>query len=147
MHGVGLQAASDKLTIQGSILGSPPFISPEQALGKSQIDARADIYSLGGLAYFLVTGQAPFVRETAMELLMAHVHDPVVPPRELRPELPPDLEDLILRSLSKSPNQRFGEIGDLDEALADCEGANDWDSRQARQWWGSLRSAREPALA
>ena len=77
------QDDSDKLTIQGTILGSPPFISPEQALGKNQVDSRTDIYSLGGLGYFLLTGQPPFVRQTAMALLVAHVHEAVTPPREL----------------------------------------------------------------
>lgn len=146
VQGIGLQAESDKLTIQGSILGSPPYISPEQALGKSQVDPRTDIYSLGGLAYFLVTGQAPFLRETAMELLMAHVHDRVLPPRELRPDLPSDLEEVILRCLSKSPNARYAEIQDLDDALADCADAKEWDHEQATHWWNEQGSARQPAL-
>jgi serine/threonine-protein kinase len=67
----GDTADSNKLTMQGTILGSPPFIAPEQATGKSQVDGRADIYSLGGLGYFLLTGQPPFVRNSAMELLVA----------------------------------------------------------------------------
>src|SRR5947209_11230527 len=83
VHSVSLAGPgdSDKLTIQGTILGSPPFISPEQAKGKSDVDSRTDIYSLGGLGYFLLTGQPPFVRNSAMELLVAHLHESVAPPR------------------------------------------------------------------
>ncbi|MFO0965928.1 MAG: serine/threonine-protein kinase [Gemmataceae bacterium] len=135
VQGFGLQGGSDRLTIQGTILGSPPFMSPEQALGKAAIDARTDIYSLGGLAYFLVTGQTPFQRETAMEYLMAHIHDAVTPPRELRPELPPDLEEIILRCLAKKPEDRYARIEEVDRALADCVSSDDWDGERAREWW------------
>ncbi len=70
---------ADRLTQHGTIIGSPPFMSPEQAAGKSGLDARSDIYSLGAVAYYLLTGQPPFVRETAMMMLMAHAYEPVVP--------------------------------------------------------------------
>jgi serine/threonine-protein kinase len=131
----GVKAGADRLTIEGTILGSPPYMSPEQALGKERIDARTDIYSLGGLAYYLVTGQPPFSGETAMELLMAHVHTPVTSPRELRPELPPDLEDVILRCLGKKPDDRYEDVRALDGALAECQDADGWDPEQARMWW------------
>jgi serine/threonine-protein kinase len=138
--GLGSQDDSGKLTIQGTILGSPPFISPEQAMGKSHthIDSRTDIYSLGGLGYFLLTGQPPFVRESAMALLVAHLHDPVLPPRELRPDTPHDLEDVLLKCLSKNPQDRYPDAISLDKALAACGAADYWDSEQAACWWSSL---------
>ncbi len=128
-------SGSDKLTMQGAILGSPNYISPEQASGKNRIDSRTDIYSLGALAYFLVTGQTPFVRETAMELLAAHMKDEPTPPRQLRPELPHDLEEVILMCLRKNPDDRFGDAESLDLALAACDAADQWDEYRARDWW------------
>lgn len=144
VHSHGLGKESSKLTVQGSILGSPPYMSPEQALGKNMIDARTDIYSLGGLAYFLLTGQAPFTRETTMETLVAHVHEPVTPPADHRPELPVDLQEVVLRCLNKDPEQRFAEVQSLDRALADCECIDHWDAERAADWW---RRSRETANA
>ena len=148
VHNVDLGHGSgpDKLTVQGTVLGSPPFISPEQAMGKVHIDGRTDIYSLGGLGYFLLTGQAPFVRDSAMELLVAHVHDAVPPVRELRPEVPHDLEAVLLKCLSKDPADRFADAGSLDRALAACAAADSWDADQAALWWANLESAHEESL-
>src|ERR1017187_6281359 len=108
----------DKLTMVGAILGSTNYLSPEQATGKGPIDGRTDIYSVGALAYFLVTGQTPFVRDTAMELIAAHLKDEVQPPRLLRPDLPADLEEVILMCLRKNPDDRFPDAESLDLALA-----------------------------
>jgi serine/threonine-protein kinase len=132
---LGLGDRVDRLTVQGAVLGSPPFISPEQTLNKASVDGRTDIYSLGGLGYFLLTGQAPFVRETIMELLMAHVHDDVVPPRKLRAEIPDDLEGILLRCLEKKPEDRFADIVKLEHALARCSVADDWNAERAEEWW------------
>src|ERR1019366_3394770 len=110
-------------------------ISPEQARGKGPIDPRTDIYSLGALAYFLVTGQTPFVRDTAMELLAAHMKDEVVPPRQVRPEVPQDLEDVIMMCLRKNPYERFADAEGLDLALAACDAADRWDADRAKDWW------------
>ncbi len=126
---------SEKLTVLGAILGSPNFISPEQAAGRGQVDARTDIYSLGALAYFLVTGQTPFVRDTAMELLAAHMKDEPIAPRQLRPEIPQDLEEVILMCLRKSPEDRIADADSLDLALAACDAAEEWDAARAREWW------------
>jgi serine/threonine-protein kinase len=135
VHDHGLDGTSDKLTMQGAVLGSPPYISPEQAKGRGHVDGRSDIYSVGGLAYYLVTGQSPFVRDTAMELLVAHVHEQAAAPRTLRPELPHDLEEVILTCLRKKPEERYPDVASLDRALAQCEAADRWDGEQAEQWW------------
>lgn len=139
VQGFGFQADSDRLTLQGTILGSPPYMSPEQALGKGEIDARTDIYSLGGLAYFLLVGHAPFQRETAMEMLMAHVHDKVPSLREIRPEIPQELEDVVLRCLAKKSDDRFPNIHRLDVALAQCEFHESWDADLAKDWWRDVK--------
>ena len=132
---LGPGSGTDKLTMQGTILGSPPYISPEQAMGKDAIDGRTDIYSLGALGYFLLTGQAPFVRDSAMELLVAHVHDTVPPVRELRPEVPHDLEEVLLKCLRKNPAERYAAADELDRALAACAAADAWDNDAAARWW------------
>jgi eukaryotic-like serine/threonine-protein kinase len=133
----GLDESNGKLTVQGTVLGSPAYISPEQALGKGNVDRRTDIYSLGGLAYFLLTGQTPFVRETAMEMLVAHVHELAAPPSELRTDIPADVDEIVLRCLRKDPQKRFDDVAALDDALASCACAGDWDGRQAGSWWES----------
>jgi serine/threonine-protein kinase len=125
----------DRLTQLGTIIGSPPYMSPEQAAGKSALDARSDIYSLGAVAYFLLTGQAPFVRETAMMMLMAHAYEPVVPLSVLRPEVPADLQEVVLRCLEKDPAQRFPDAHTLEQALAACDAADEWTEAQAARWW------------
>jgi serine/threonine-protein kinase len=138
---VGLGKEASKLTVQGTILGSPPYMSPEQALGKDNLDARTDIYSLGSLAYFLLTGQPPFTRDSAMEMVVAHVHEAPAPLTDHRPELPVDLQDVILRCLNKSPDQRFQDVDSLDRALADCSCADQWDRDRATEWWKEREQA------
>jgi hypothetical protein len=125
----------DRLTHHGTVIGSPPYMSPEQAAGKSQMDARSDIYSLGAVAYFLLTGQPPFVRETAMMMLMAHAYEPVVPPAKLRPDVPDDLQAVVLRCLEKDPSRRFPDVHSLEQALASCAAADQWTQEQAALWW------------
>jgi eukaryotic-like serine/threonine-protein kinase len=135
VHGTGLGMDSDRLTQYGTVIGSPPYMSPEQAAGKNNLDARSDIYSLGAVAYFLLTGQAPFVRETAMMMLMAHAYEPVVPPAKLRPEVPDDLQAIVLRCLEKDPSRRFPDARSLEQALASCAAADHWTAEEAALWW------------
>jgi serine/threonine protein kinase len=124
-----------RLTLQGVIVGSPPYMSPEQAAGKALLDVRSDVYSLGAVAYYLLTGQPPFPRETAMLMLMAHAYDPVIRPTALRPDVPPDLEAVVLKCLEKKPEQRFANIESVEHALAACRDADRWTEEQATVWW------------
>jgi serine/threonine-protein kinase len=126
---------SDRLTMQGAVLGSPPYISPEQARGTQEVDERTDIYGLGGLAYFLATGRAPFERESALETMAAHLHEKVIPPATLQPNLREDFETVILRCLEKNPADRFPDVAELDRALAQCALVCQWDADQAEAWW------------
>jgi tRNA A-37 threonylcarbamoyl transferase component Bud32 len=132
---LAVNAQDGKLTMQGSILGSPPFISPEQAIGKTDVDARTDIYALGGLGYFLLTGRPPFERESTMELLVAHIHEDPEPIRRLEPSVPEAVERVLMRCLRKKPEERFATVVELEHALAACPGANDWNCELAAQWW------------
>jgi len=130
-----------KLTMQGSILGSPPYISPEQAIGKNEVDARTDIYALGGLAYFLLTGRPPFERESTMELLVAHIHEEPSSIRNAAPEVSEALDRIVMRCLRKKPEERFASVIDLDRALALCPAADDWNCDLAARWWQEKEAA------
>ncbi len=141
-----LNAASVKLTTDGMVLGSPPYMSPEQAKGQTDIDPRSDIYSVGGLAYFLLTGHPMFERETPMQVLMAHVYEEVTPLRRLRPDVPTDLEEVIMKCLAKEKEQRFANVESLLEAFDQCENADDWSRAAAAEWWGQ-KAAFSPIVA
>jgi serine/threonine-protein kinase len=135
------QGEDHRLTMQGTILGSPPFMSPEQASGKGHLDGRSDIYSLGAVAYYLLTGQILFERDTALAILIAHASEPVVPPSRLRPEVPADLEAVALRCLEKDPSKRFDDADSLEKALAACCDAGRWTEEDAARWWSEHREA------
>jgi eukaryotic-like serine/threonine-protein kinase len=124
-----------RLTQTGAIAGTPAYMSPEQAAGQADLDARSDIYSLGAVAYFLLTGRPPFVRETPLLTLVAHLTDPVPPPRDLRPDLPADLQAVVLHCLEKDPARRFPDAAALERALAQCACADGWSWEAAGDWW------------
>jgi serine/threonine-protein kinase len=107
-------------TFRGEVMGTPIFMSPEQATGTEPVDAISDIYSLGGVAYFLLTGVPPFLRATASETLEAHMRDAVVPPDRIQPEVPGDLQAIVLRCLSKKRDDRYQSAEALNDALARC---------------------------
>jgi serine/threonine-protein kinase len=135
------------ITQHGSLAGSPLYMSPEQALGKGTPDARSDIYSLGSVGYFLLTGRPPFEGEEPMEVLVAHARDTVRPLRELCPDVPADLEQVILRALEKDPDARFQSAVEMEQALADCRCAGAWTAQDAAAWWRQLGESRELALS
>ena len=124
------------LTRDDLLRGTPAYIAPEQALGDSQVDGRADIYATGCVAYWLLTGQYVFTAENAMGLLMQHAKTPPVPP-SARTELPipPALDDLVLSCLAKEPVNRPQSAKELSLRLAELEGASAWTQQRAREWW------------
>ncbi len=105
------------LTLDGNILGTPEYMSPEQATDAALVDARSDIYSLGCLLYFMLTGQPPFVRKTVIETLIAHRQEPAEPLRSRGIHAPAPLEAAVARCLQKDPADRFDSVTDLQEAL------------------------------
>jgi tRNA A-37 threonylcarbamoyl transferase component Bud32 len=122
------------LSREDQILGTPLFMSPEQATG-GDLDGRSDIYSLGAVAYFLLTGRPPFEGEDGIRLMIAHARDPVVPPSLLYVNVPRDLERVVLRCLSKDPVDRFPDSESLEKAMGSCACAVDWDQDSAARWW------------
>ena len=124
-----------ELTSDMTVSGTPLYMAPEQAVGDRALDARADIYALGGMMYFALTGQPPFTGENAMAIMMAHGRDPVVPPSQVRPGVPADLESVVLRCLAKKPEDRYPSVKAMGEALAACASAADWGANRANAWW------------
>jgi serine/threonine-protein kinase len=127
--------AADRLTRTGTVLGTPAYMSPEQAAGESALDARGDVYSLGAVAFFALTGQPPFRGKTLGQLLAAHRSEPPPALAGLRPDVPADLAAVVARCLAKEPHDRFQSAADLDRALTQCGCAADWSAERAAEWW------------
>ncbi len=112
-------ATSSHLTQTGGILGTPAYMSPEQGLGQ-KIDHRSDIYSLGVVLYQMTVGHLPYQAETPMAVVIKHIHDPLPPPRQREPNLTEAVELVILKALTKNPEDRYGSAGDLVQALEEA---------------------------
>jgi serine/threonine protein kinase len=113
--------STDQLTQRANpnaaVLGTADFLSPEQALDCSSVDIRADIYSLGATFCYLLTGHGPFPEGSLMKKLYYHQTTPPRPPSHYRPEVPPELDEVILRMLAKSPDDRFQTPAEVAQAL------------------------------
>ena len=131
-------ALGSGLTQAGMIYGTPSYMSPEQAAGLLTIDARSDIYSLGALAYFLVTSEPPFVRNSVAQTLAAHMDEPVTPLRRLNSAVPPDFETVVMRCLAKNPDDRFPDAASVDRALSTCCAGSEWTQVEATNWWSTV---------
>ncbi len=129
------EASAAEPSREGLIAGSPQYMAPEQTTGDARPDARTDLYGLGAVAYFLLTGRPPFSASTAMGVMIAVARDPVDPPSRFRPGVPADLERIVLRCLAKAPADRYPDADTLDRELAACAAANDWDFARAASWW------------
>ncbi len=139
---------SVQLTAEGTITGSPLFMSPEQATGESHADVRSDIYALGAVAYYLLAGRPVFEEARPIKLILAHAQQAVIPPSHHRDGIPEDLERIVLRCLSKSPEDRYQTVDELARDLAACENAGDWGPEEAARWWrGRKRYLVSPVAA
>jgi serine/threonine-protein kinase len=109
--GIAKVSTATGLTMTGVTVGTPAYMSPEQCLGK-EVTGASDQYSLGVVAYEMLTGRKPFVANTAMAMMYAHFNEEPKPLREIRPGIPEDLEATVLRMLAKEPDQRWPKIDD-----------------------------------
>ena len=125
--------AGTRLTVTGMAVGTPTYMSPEQAVGDREIDGRSDIYSLGVLGYQMLTGRVPFAAGNTMALMMKHVTEPPRAIAELRPDVPKGMRDAIERALMKAPEDRWPTAASFRDALASGETPG-----------GSWREPREP---
>jgi len=109
--GMGMSATS--ITTSGLSMGTPKYMSPEQAQDFKAVDARADIYSLGGTFYYLVTGEPPFDANTPVAMIMKHVREPLVPPRAVNPDVPESISAVVCKMMEKDPEDRYQSAAEL----------------------------------
>jgi serine/threonine protein kinase len=139
----GLVKYSDNRTMQQTMMtaehtttGTPAFMAPEVILGEREVDARADVYAIGCVAYYLLTGELVFEADTPMKMFLHHVQTPPVPPSQ-RTELPipPELDALVMACLEKNPDRRPQDARQLFSLACDCRMLKTWDNEAARVWW------------
>jgi DNA-binding NtrC family response regulator len=131
------------ITVAGIVLGTPAFLAPELVSGQGSFDSRADIYALGCVAFWLLTGRPPFEASDAMSMLMHHSNTIPMPPSTIAEEaIPADLDALVLECLSKEPSRRPASAETLLARLDSLRIDHPWDQRRAREWW----EQHEPAL-
>jgi len=139
-------AQETQLTREGLTTGTPAYLSPEVALGQGEVDARTDIYSLGCVAYWLVTGQLVFEGQTPMQVVLDHIQTvPVPPTQRTELEIPSALEQIILSCLEKKPEKRPQTALELAERLAACEIREPWTKEDAQRWWALNKPVEERA--
>jgi serine/threonine-protein kinase len=148
------EEGADKLTAGDmSPGGTPAFMSPEQSLGDGEMDGRSDIYAVGCVAYWLLTGSLVFKGTTPMGTIVLHVNrGPEPPSRRTTRAIPADLEEIVLACLAKDPADRPQTADELAARLGSVRLAEEWTPLRAREWWdenrpGSPSGAAQPAMA
>jgi serine/threonine-protein kinase len=137
-----ISTADPTLSNVNTIAGTPLYMAPESVVDPSSVDARSDVYALGAVAYFLITGTHVFSGASVVEICGHHLHTPPEPPsHRLGKAVPTDLEAVVLASLAKEPSARPQSARALAERLSACHDANGWSEDAARRWW-SQRPAR-----
>jgi len=134
------------VTSEQTLLGTPLYMAPEAITGAGEVDARSDLYALGAVAYMLLTGTPVFQGRTVVEICAHHLHTPPDPPsRRLGRPIPPDLEQIVLACLAKSPDDRPSSALALQDRLHHLRFADPWSDDDATAWW--LRRRRtEPGV-
>jgi serine/threonine-protein kinase len=118
------------------LIGTPLYMSPEAIASPSKVNAQSDLYALGAVAYFLLTGQPVFSGESVVEICSHHLHTvPVPPSRRVATPIPGDLEAIVLDCLKKQPGERPPSAHELDRRLSACVDASAWQEQDAEGWW------------
>src|SRR5262249_46274572 len=115
--GIARSGGTSQMTEVGSIIGTAQYLSPEQARG-APVDQRSDVYSVGVVLYEMLTGTVPFTGDTPLEIAMKHLSEVPVPPSEKRPDVPEDLDSIVLRALAKDPEDRYQTAQEMDADLS-----------------------------
>jgi serine/threonine-protein kinase len=123
-------------------VGTPFYLAPELITDATVFSPASDLYALGGVGYYLLTGHNVFEGESVMEICAMHLHDEPVPPSQrISQEIPPDLEAVLMACLAKQPRDRPRSAEKMSEMLAGCKGYSAWTQAKAQQWWSSNRSS------
>ncbi|MGB0387729.1 MAG: protein kinase domain-containing protein [Ardenticatenaceae bacterium] len=125
--GIARLLGDQTMTMTGSMVGTPAYMSPEAIRGE-KVDGRADIYSLGVMLYEMVVGKTPYTADTPYGMILKQMHDPLPPPREVNPDVPEVVEQVVLKALAKDPDERYQNAVDFHnavfEALASVTGSS-----------------------
>src|SRR5205085_7249274 len=131
-----LDEVDTQLTAEGATTGTPAYMAPEMALGNSPVDGRTDLYGLGCVAYWLITGNLVFEEKSATAMMLAHLQKaPVVPSKRTDLTVPVGLERAIMMCLAKDPAHRPATAEVLAHMLENFDGIGSWTSEDAEQWW------------
>jgi eukaryotic-like serine/threonine-protein kinase len=123
-------------TIDQGTTGTPAYMAPECILGDVEVDRRADVYALGCVAYFALTGSLVFEADSSMKMLMAHLHtEPTRPSERSELPIPRELDDLVMACLQKDPARRPQHAGELLGMVYECHCTDSWGQHEARHWW------------
>lgn len=129
-----------QITAADTIVGTPLYMAPEAVLG-ARVDARSDLYSLGAVGYFVLTGEPVFEGRTVVEVCDHHLHtSPIPPSARLGRPVPTDFETLLLRCLAKSPGDRYPDALSLQDALMRCAERTPWSRDEASSWWTDFKA-------
>jgi eukaryotic-like serine/threonine-protein kinase len=129
------------LTLPNTVTGTPAYLSPESALGE-RVDRRTDIYALGCVAYWMLTGRYVFTGDSAMQIVARHVSsEPAPPSRHSGFDVSPGLDELVLACLKKKPSDRPATARELCDRLGECEVETAWTREDAKAWWETRMEA------
>jgi serine/threonine protein kinase len=123
------------LTAPNTVTGTPAYLSPESALGEP-VDQRTDVYALGCVAYWMLTGRYVFTGDSPMRIVARHVSsEPAPPSRHSAFDVSPALDELVLSCLKKKPSDRPATARELSDRLGECDAETAWTREDARRWW------------
>ena len=136
--------AAAALTLDKDVVGTPAFMAPEMIVAPDDVDHRADLYALGCVSYFMLTGRHLYEEKTVVGLLSSHAHKPLPSPLfdETIQTVPAELENLVTRMLAKSPKDRPQSADEVFHLLGQIEVDGAWDDEQMRSWWSAVPPSR-----
>jgi len=130
------QPAQSQITTIGTVLGTPAYLAPELVSGTQSFDGRADLYALGCVAFWLLTGRPPFEGNDTFAVLLQHANTPPLPPSAMsEEEIPPEMDAIVLECLAKDPSRRPALAEELSERLGRVPLRAEWTPKRARVWW------------
>jgi serine/threonine-protein kinase len=136
-----IQQDAPQITQANAIVGTPFYLAPELITDTSIFSPLSDLYALGAVAYFLLTGHNVFEGASSVEICAMHLHNPPVPPsKRTTRNIPPDLEAIVMSCLAKQAADRPQSAGAMSEMLVQCRDYGAWSRQLARKWWTENRS-------